>query len=154
MGIRFFCPNGHKLNVKEFQAGRRGICPYCGAKIQIPSRSTRGKSRPAKRPQEAAPGEAAEPAATVANELQPQPGSTVGVTPAVPVPQASSPVSDTSTAPFFAPHLGPNRFRATASGTANGVGSPGGNGSNRRTRGRAHSDDSFHTGCDILRTGG
>ena len=26
MGIRFYCPNGHKLNVKEFQAGRRGIC--------------------------------------------------------------------------------------------------------------------------------
>ena len=45
MGIRFFCPNGHKLNVKEFQAGRRGICPFCGAKIQIPTHSTRPSSR-------------------------------------------------------------------------------------------------------------
>ena len=44
MGIRFYCPNGHKLNVKEFQAGRRGICPYCGAKIQIPTHSTRGST--------------------------------------------------------------------------------------------------------------
>lgn len=41
MGIRFWCPNGHKLNVKTFQAGRRGICPYCGARFQIPTQSTR-----------------------------------------------------------------------------------------------------------------
>ncbi len=45
MGIRFYCPNGHKLNVKSFQAGRRGICPYCGAKIIIPSQSTRKSSK-------------------------------------------------------------------------------------------------------------
>ena len=45
MGIRFLCPNGHKLNVKEFQAGRKGICPFCGAKIQIPTHSTRPSSR-------------------------------------------------------------------------------------------------------------
>jgi hypothetical protein len=45
MGIRFYCPNGHKLNVKEFQAGRKGICPFCGAKLQIPTESTRPSSR-------------------------------------------------------------------------------------------------------------
>ena len=45
MGIRFYCPNGHKLNVKSFQAGRRGICPFCGAKIIIPAQSTRKSSR-------------------------------------------------------------------------------------------------------------
>src|SRR6187402_2516092 len=36
MGIRFSCPNGHKLNVKEFLAGKRGVCPQCGAKFIIP----------------------------------------------------------------------------------------------------------------------
>jgi hypothetical protein len=36
MGIKFRCPNGHKLNVKSFLAGKRGICPHCGAKVQIP----------------------------------------------------------------------------------------------------------------------
>jgi hypothetical protein len=36
MGIRFFCPNGHKLNVKEHLAGKRGVCPQCGAKFTIP----------------------------------------------------------------------------------------------------------------------
>ena len=45
MGIRFYCPKGHKLNVKDFQAGRKGICPYCGAKIQIPTESTRESSK-------------------------------------------------------------------------------------------------------------
>jgi hypothetical protein len=36
MGIRFFCPNGHKLNVKDHLAGKRGVCPKCGAKFAIP----------------------------------------------------------------------------------------------------------------------
>jgi hypothetical protein len=39
MGIRFFCPNGHKLNVKAFLAGKRGICPDCDAKFIIPFES-------------------------------------------------------------------------------------------------------------------
>lgn len=45
MGIRFYCPKGHKLNVKEFQAGRRGICPYCSEKILIPTQSSRPSSK-------------------------------------------------------------------------------------------------------------
>jgi hypothetical protein len=45
MGIRFFCPNGHKLNVKEFQAGMRGVCPHCGSKFFIPAQSTRPSSK-------------------------------------------------------------------------------------------------------------
>jgi hypothetical protein len=48
MGIRFYCPNGHKLNVKVFQAGRKGICPYCGSKFVIPTQSTRKSSREAR----------------------------------------------------------------------------------------------------------
>jgi hypothetical protein len=36
MGIRFTCPSGHKLHVKEELAGKRGICPACGAKVLIP----------------------------------------------------------------------------------------------------------------------
>ncbi len=45
MGIRFYCPNGHKLHVKAFQAGRRGVCPYCGVPIDIPLVSTRDSSK-------------------------------------------------------------------------------------------------------------
>jgi len=45
MGIRFYCSNGHKLNVKEFQGGKKGICPYCGVKIRIPTESTRKSSK-------------------------------------------------------------------------------------------------------------
>lgn len=36
MGIRFLCPNGHKLNVKTFLAGKRAICPDCGARVLVP----------------------------------------------------------------------------------------------------------------------
>lgn len=36
MGIKVVCPNGHKLNVKTFLAGKRGVCPHCGAKFRIP----------------------------------------------------------------------------------------------------------------------
>jgi GYF domain 2 len=39
MGIRFLCPNGHKLNVKADLAGKRASCPECGAKLQIPGTS-------------------------------------------------------------------------------------------------------------------
>ena len=39
MGIRFLCPNGHKLNVKAFLAGKRGICPNCDAKFLVPATS-------------------------------------------------------------------------------------------------------------------
>jgi hypothetical protein len=44
MGIRVSCPNGHKLNVKEQLAGKRGICPVCRATFDIPSA---GELRPA-----------------------------------------------------------------------------------------------------------
>lgn len=42
MGIKFHCPNGHKLNVKAFLAGKRGICPKCGTKMLIPTTSEPG----------------------------------------------------------------------------------------------------------------
>ena len=41
MGIRFYCPNGHKLNVKMFLAGKKGICPECNISVDIPLTSTR-----------------------------------------------------------------------------------------------------------------
>ncbi len=39
MGIRFLCPNGHRLNVKEFLAGKRGICPNCDVRFLVPMQS-------------------------------------------------------------------------------------------------------------------
>lgn len=40
MGIRFHCPTcSHKLNVKAFLAGKRGVCPECGAGLDIPLES-------------------------------------------------------------------------------------------------------------------
>ena len=45
MGIRFYCPQGHKLNVKSFLAGKVGVCPHCDARVQIPFTSTRPSSK-------------------------------------------------------------------------------------------------------------
>lgn len=42
MGIKFRCPNGHKLNVKSFLAGKKGICPHCGTRMRIPSDAEQG----------------------------------------------------------------------------------------------------------------
>lgn len=39
MGIRFFCQCGHRMNVKTFLAGKKGICPECGSKFVIPEKS-------------------------------------------------------------------------------------------------------------------
>ena len=39
MGVRFLCPNGHKLHVKSFLSGKRGICPQCDARFIVPTES-------------------------------------------------------------------------------------------------------------------
>lgn len=88
MGIRFYCPNGHKLHVKAFQAGMRGICPYCGAKVLIPLHSTRPSSKElkARRAGKAAGTHPAQPQAGPISgpepvDPHPQPGGTAGTTP-------------------------------------------------------------------------
>jgi len=63
MGIRFYCPNGHKLNVKSFLAGKRGFCPDCGTKLLIPDVSTDSNSGSGNVPQMAAPAGASDQAA-------------------------------------------------------------------------------------------
>jgi len=68
MGIRFLCPNGHKLNVKAELAGRRGSCPECGAKLVIPAASATPQPAHKPVPQPAAVGPAA---ATVVGTLAP-----------------------------------------------------------------------------------
>lgn len=37
MSIRFTCPNGHELNVKDKYAGKPGICPQCQARVLVPT---------------------------------------------------------------------------------------------------------------------
>lgn len=37
MGIVSFCPSGHRVKVKDHLAGKKGICPHCGATFRIPA---------------------------------------------------------------------------------------------------------------------
>lgn len=39
MGIIAYCPQGHRVKVKDHLAGRKGICPECGARFRIPVES-------------------------------------------------------------------------------------------------------------------
>ncbi|MEE8450862.1 MAG: DUF4339 domain-containing protein [Thermoguttaceae bacterium] len=93
MGIRFYCPNGHKLNVKEFQSGKKGICPFCGSRIEIPTESTRESSKHAKASN--APNHDARPpgqSETVPPTMPSSPtpvGSSAPMSAATPVPQPS-----------------------------------------------------------------
>jgi hypothetical protein len=36
MGIVSFCPQGHRVKVKDHLAGKKGVCPICGARFRIP----------------------------------------------------------------------------------------------------------------------
>ena len=95
MGIKFHCPNGHKLNVKAFLAGKRGICPQCGCKMDIPLESQRGRDAKKQAASDAAEdvSEAA-PVATAATSQAASPavataGAAVASAPAAPVPQTA-----------------------------------------------------------------
>ena len=46
MGVVAFCPQGHRVKVKDELAGRKGICPECGARFRIPA-ATEARAEPA-----------------------------------------------------------------------------------------------------------
>ena len=54
MGIIAFCPQGHRVKVKEHLAGRKGICPECGARFRVPLESAVAPAAPAGLPEAAA----------------------------------------------------------------------------------------------------
>lgn len=60
MGIVAFCPNGHRIKVKDQLAGKKGICPTCQARFRIPLRQAQAVPAPC------ADGSAALPTARVA----------------------------------------------------------------------------------------
>ena len=46
MGIVAYCPQGHRVKVKDHLAGRKGICPECGTAFRIPAASQAPASVP------------------------------------------------------------------------------------------------------------
>ncbi len=105
MGIRFYCPNGHKLNVKEFQRGLKGICPHCGAAVRIPLKSTRRSSRAEKSllrgaMPESPSGEFDPPAVTPLPAVPPEPESMMPSSDMAEEPPGPFSVFATPTAPY------------------------------------------------------
>ena len=109
MGIRFHCPNGHKLNVKSFLAGKRGICPHCGVKVDIPAdaadeeKSAKDEGAPTEapsptptpRPTPTSAPETAQPVAAAPVTASPVTASPVTASPVAVTPVAASPASPT-----------------------------------------------------------
>lgn len=62
MGIVAYCPQGHRLKLKDQLAGRKGICPECGTRFRIPLESQPELAPPAAGPEPAA---AVPPPATI-----------------------------------------------------------------------------------------
>lgn len=50
MGIVAFCPQGHRVKVKDQLAGRKGICPTCGTRFRIPPAAAVPPAAPAPLP--------------------------------------------------------------------------------------------------------
>lgn len=106
MGIKFYCHACSKrLNVKEFLAGKRGICPHCSAKVDIPWQS---EGSPSAQPAGAVPHSVAagngssNGAAVAARSTAPATAATVAqAVPMAAAPAASAPAatSPANTAP-------------------------------------------------------
>lgn len=80
MGIKFHCPNGHKLHVKAFLAGKRGICPDCRANFKIPAHSG-GQALPFAEPSSTAEAPRKKPHSV---ETAPRPCQSQSIAPAAP----------------------------------------------------------------------
>lgn len=101
MGIKFFCPSGHKLNVKSFLAGKKGVCPHCGERFRIPKHSTRGREK--ERRDAAGNADANGEFEFDSGILRTGPATATAVAPAVATSIATAPPNAVSTAPALPP---------------------------------------------------
>ena len=106
MGIRFYCPNGHRLNVKSYLAGKRGICPHCEARFRIPEASEIPPRAPRFRPPKAPASPASQRAAvngTAVIEASPADAATKPLAQPdfVAVPAASDPIAAAPEAAWY-----------------------------------------------------
>jgi hypothetical protein len=106
MGIKFLCPNGHKLHVKSFLGGKRAICPKCGARVVVPSASESAAGASASRtqgdrtagsPQDASFDDALEATAAALTS----PGTTVDPRPVSPPPRPADPFDEAPGAAWY-----------------------------------------------------
>lgn len=103
MGIRFHCPNGHKLHVKGFLAGKRGICPECGVKVIIPATENAAnqsleQAPPSQSPAVAPPAAAPTAGPEIADSSKTAPAVNVATPPSVADPPPAPPASGTQVA--------------------------------------------------------
>ena len=101
MGIKFRCHGcDNKLHVKAYLAGKRGVCPHCGAKVRIPpadeergeESATEGSSR--RKNTSAQTATAAKPASGTAAPVETATEKERSATPSTePAPEADDPIA-------------------------------------------------------------
>ncbi|MGL4512576.1 MAG: hypothetical protein ACRCT8_05750 [Lacipirellulaceae bacterium] len=91
MGLRCVCPNGHTINVKAELAGKRGICPTCRERFEIPSGASTAVADPPVAP---SPGSAAnEPVAPIDSPVEVVELRTVAIEAVAPVAAPPLPIA-------------------------------------------------------------
>jgi hypothetical protein len=103
MGIKFLCPNGHKLNVKSFLSGKKAICPMCGARVIVPSEGPADpsdESSAAESTADIASPAIEQPLDQVAGLKTPAAPSNSAATPPLP-PTLADPIGDSPTAVWY-----------------------------------------------------
>jgi hypothetical protein len=106
MGIKFLCHAcNRKLNVKNFLAGKRGVCPHCGIGVDIPLESQSTASATPKNT-------ATENAYVAASQPSPAPlavpANGIGAAPAMATPAMATPARAAMATPAVVPMNAPS----------------------------------------------
>ncbi len=109
MGIVAFCPQGHRVKVKDQLAGRKGICPTCGTRFRIPPAAAVPPAAPAPLPAATIISLDADIAARLPRALPLQEPSV-----AAGLPPAAAPATGSVVAPVMAPVMADTAAAATA----------------------------------------
>ncbi|HEV7279224.1 MAG TPA: GYF domain-containing protein [Pirellulaceae bacterium] len=140
MGIRVFCPNGHRLNLKSHLAGKQGICPHCGMTVTIPSLEKAEELGMLKNPRLSG-GEAV--AGGIGGAEGSRGGAAVLTMESAPPTAANGKAAEATREPGLASPYAPSHARAANGSTGNKSGGNGasGNGSGAYGAAAPHQDD-------------
>ena len=103
MGIKFLCPNGHKLHVKAFLSGKKAICPKCGVRVVVPADGQQVDDAQLDADSASSAAEAADSQATSESATQSSANSSAAdaASPAAPGSTMADPIDDAPTAVWY-----------------------------------------------------
>lgn len=124
MGIRFQCPNGHKMNVKAFLAGKRAFCPKCGVRLVVPLESQEIDAAPATTAPAASGNGTAQPQSHAASPATASASPTAAPRSPAATVATAAPVAAHAAAPAMSPKFGADLSAAAAAVSLPATGGP------------------------------